>query len=78
MICSVLLAYLVGLPLSIILGFKVDMGLFGLYLGYSIKEFLSFICFFSLVMCNDWHKLAEDARNRMLEHDKEIAEKSVD
>ena len=77
MIYSVVLAYLVGLPLSIILGFKADMGLFGLYLGYSIKEFLNFVCFFCLVMCKDWHKLADEAKDRILEHEKEIIERSV-
>ena len=53
-IFSVLLAYLLGLPLEIILGFKAGMGLFGIFVGFMVVQVLLFIIFFLILMCRDW------------------------
>ena len=64
-ITTVLSIYLIGLPLEIVLGFKADMGIFGLYIGFSTSQIITFIAFLIIALTRDWQKIADEAVERI-------------
>ena len=77
-ITTVLSLYLIGVPLEIGLGFKADKGIFGLYIGFSTSQVITFTAFLLMVLTRDWQKVADEAVERIAKSDAEIIERSVD
>jgi MATE family multidrug resistance protein len=50
--------YFIGLPLALWLAFSKDMGVYGLWLGFSIACIILDIGFMMIIECPNWHKLA--------------------
>ncbi|KAJ3678586.1 hypothetical protein LUZ60_002389 [Juncus effusus] len=55
--------YLIALPISVILGFKMKLGLGGLLMGFVIGATVSVVVLGFLLVCLDWDEEAEKAKN---------------
>lgn len=54
--------YILGMPLALVLCFKADMGIAGLWLGFSIACIILDVGFAFIISCPDWHEIARKAR----------------
>jgi len=52
--------YIIGLPLALYLAFSKDMGVYGLWLGFSIACIFLDIGFIVIIECANWSKIAAD------------------
>lgn len=50
--------YLIGLPLALWLAFSKDMGVYGLWLGFSIACIILDTGFMMIIECPNWSKIA--------------------
>lgn len=54
--------YILGMPLALVLCFKAEMGIAGLWLGFSIACIILDIGFALIISCPDWHEISRKAR----------------
>jgi MATE family multidrug resistance protein len=54
--------YVLGMPLALVLCFKKEMGIAGLWLGFTIACIILDLGFFFIIRCADWHKISELTR----------------
>jgi len=57
--------YLIGLPLALWLAFKKNMGVGGLWLGFSIACIILDIGFMCIIECPSWHRIASETQSRI-------------
>ena len=60
-VISVATNYLIGVPLEIVLAFKVGMGVSGLYTGYAAVHVIVFIAFLMIILRQDWQQVTDAA-----------------
>ena len=53
-----------GIPISALLGFKADWGLFGIWLGPTVSVAFTFVCYNILISKVDWPQLFKEVRER--------------
>ncbi|XP_019173131.1 PREDICTED: protein DETOXIFICATION 14-like [Ipomoea nil] len=58
--------YLVGVPVSVVLGFWVGLGGMGLWLGLNVASILQTIVFLLITIFTDWEKQAAIAKERLM------------
>ena len=59
--------YILGMPLALMFCFKKDMGIAGLWLGFTIACVILDIGFAMIISCPNWQKISEAARNSIKE-----------
>ena len=52
--------YIIGLPLALSLAFTHEMGVYGLWLGFSVACIVLDIGLAVIIECCDWEKVAKD------------------
>jgi len=67
--------YLIGLPLALWLAFTKEMGVSGLWLGFSIATIVLDAGFVCIIECPSWHRIASEMQARI---DKERVAKIQD
>ena len=50
--------YAIGLTLALVLAFKFDMGVYGMWLGFTVACVILDIGFLFIIECPDWYKIA--------------------
>ena len=59
--------YIIGMPLALVLAFTAEMGIVGLWLGYSIACIILDIGFALIITCPDWSAIGDKMRQRLEE-----------
>ena len=54
-----------GMPLALYLAFFMELGVGGLWIGFTIASIALDIGFFFIIHCSDWEKAASEARSRI-------------
>ena len=67
--------YLIGLPTALTLAFKRDLGVYGLWLGFSIACIILDVGFAFIIECPDWYKISRNMQNAI---DMETLKKIID
>ena len=57
--------YVFGMPLALWFGFKSDMGVSGLWLGFAIASVILDLGFYFIIRCTNWARVAYDMTKRM-------------
>ena len=65
--------WLIGIPLSCVLAFKLDWGVTGLLSGLLVALVLSVIFYFILILKQDWYQIAKESIERIHIEDSKIA-----
>ena len=55
--------YALGLPLALTFGFKMDQGVRGFWLGFTIALALQNLIVTSIIVCTNWRGVYEDQKN---------------
>jgi len=55
--------YVLGMPLALVLCFKAEMGIAGLWLGFSIACIILDVGFCCIISCPDWEKISKNVRS---------------
>lgn len=63
--------YILGMPLALTFAFKLEMGVKGLWLGFSIASIILDIGFWAIISCPNWHKIAAKMHGRIKNDDKQ-------
>ena len=59
-----LLSYLIGLPFSYYAAFYFDLGIVGLFSGYTVATSIMAIGFTTIIFCISWPDLFQEVRER--------------
>ena len=59
--------YIIGMPLALVLAFTAEMGIVGLWLGYSIACVILDFGFALIIICPDWSRIGDKMRERLEE-----------
>lgn len=59
--------YLLGIPMAVVLGFVLNMGGRGLWMGVICGSLSQTTLLSAITIFTDWHKMAEKARERVFD-----------
>ena len=57
--------YLIGIPLALHLAFSKELGVYGLWLGFSIACIILDLGFLFIIECPDWNRIAQEMQNKI-------------
>ena len=57
--------YVIGMPLALVLAFNAELGITGLWLGFSIACVILDVGFCMIISCPDWSKIATQMRTNI-------------
>lgn len=73
--CAIGCYYILGLPLSCIFGFLLNLGVFGLQAGFTVAVAIQSMSYAIIIAKTDWQKVTDDAVERIEKENAELTEK---
>lgn len=64
-VCAFVCYYLIGLPVSYLLGIVCGFGCTGLWTGLFVADCIISICYLTIILKTNWRKIAEEASQRI-------------
>ena len=58
--------YIFGMPLALYFAFSRDVGIKGLWIGFTIASLVLDIGFWVIIYCGDWNKIVERMKQTMM------------
>ena len=55
--------YAFGMPLALLFGFKLDFGVVGFWMGFTIALTMQDIIVTCIILCSDWHYISKSSAN---------------